>query len=70
MKITFLRDCKYEQNDKRNSREYKAGETYELPTDHAHRWLRRNAAVEFVEEAKPVKARPAEKLVPPKGETV
>ena len=68
MKITFLRDCKYEQNDKRNSREYRAGETYDVPTDHAQRWIRRQAAVEAKEEPK-LAAKPS-KLVPPKGEAV
>jgi hypothetical protein len=68
MKIKFLRDCKYPQNDPSQSRDYKAGEVYDLPRDHALRWIRRQAAIEFVEEPKPKRA--PEKLVPTKTESV
>ena len=57
MKIRFLRDCKYEQNDPKQSREYKAGEVHDVAADHAHRWIRRNAAVEVKAEKLP-KAEP------------
>lgn len=39
---------KYQQNNPENSREYKAGEVVDCAPDHAHRWIRRNAAVEFI----------------------
>jgi len=61
--VKFTKDVSYPQNDPKRSREYKAGETYDLDRDHAERWIRRNVAVEVVEEKKPAKAK-AEALVP------
>jgi hypothetical protein len=52
MKIKFLKDANYPQNDPENSRSYKAGETYDVPDDHGQRWIRRNAAVEVTKKAK------------------
>lgn len=60
MKIKFLRDCTYHQNDPDNSREYKAGETYEVLDDHGERWIRRGFAVQV---DKP-KGKAAEAMVP------
>lgn len=48
MRIKFLRDAKYVQNDPKLSREYKAGEEYDVADDHGGRWIRRQAAVEVV----------------------
>jgi len=56
MRIKFLRKCEYEQiiplgqpnagkRDPDRSKTYEAGEEYDMPDDHANRWLRRNAAV-------------------------
>ena len=56
MRIKFLKTCEYKQlvpeglpNEGQpcpeRSKTYKEGETYDLPEDHARRWLRRNAAV-------------------------
>ena len=56
MRVKFLKDCEYEQiiplgqpnagkRDPDRSKSYKAGEEYDMPDDHANRWLRRNAAV-------------------------
>lgn len=56
MKIKFLQDAKYPQNDPLQSREYKAGEVHDVPPDHARRWIRRNAAVEVDEPKKRGKA--------------
>lgn len=53
MKIKFLRDCKYPQNDPSQSRDYKAGETYEVEPSHGQRWINRGAAVEVTAKAKP-----------------
>ena len=64
MKIKFLKDCTYIQNDKSQSREYKEGEVYDLPSDHAQRWIRRNAAVEFVPEPPARPSRRTEAMVP------
>ena len=61
MKIKFLKDCAYLQNEKSQSREYKAGEVYEVSEDHGRRWLRRGFAVEVVAEPHEAKA---ESLVP------
>jgi hypothetical protein len=64
MKIKFLKDCKYEQNDAKNSREYKAGEVYDVDQDHARRWIRRQCAVEFVPEPPARPVRRPEAMVP------
>ncbi len=53
MKIKFLVKCSYPQNDPKQSREYAAGETYDVSDDHAMRWIRRRAAVEVVTEPEP-----------------
>jgi hypothetical protein len=45
MRIRFVRDCVYPQLDPAASRAYRAGQVYDLPDDHAQRWLRRGAAV-------------------------
>jgi len=56
MRIKFLRNAEYPQikpngePDPERSKSYKAGETYEVTEDHGRRWLRRNAAVEVVDE--------------------
>jgi hypothetical protein len=69
MKIKFLKTCKYDQNDKANSRLYEEGKVYDLAPDHARRWIRRQAAVEVVPELPAPKAK-VERLVPPRGESV
>lgn len=56
MKIRFLQDCKYPQNDASQSREYKSGEVHDLPADHANRWLRRGVAEEVKTEPKKAKS--------------
>jgi len=66
MRIKFLKDANYPQilpngqPDLERSKSYKAGEIYDLPDDHANRWLRRNAAVKVEDE--PAKSK--ESLVP------
>lgn len=55
---------KYPQNIPANSREYKAGELYDLPDDHARRWIRRGVAVEVTADDKPAKKSKAEAMVP------
>jgi hypothetical protein len=60
MKVKFLRDESYKQNDPEQSRQYKAGETYDLEDDHANRWIRRGSAV----EVKSGKASKTEAMVP------
>lgn len=58
MRIKFLKNADYPQikpngePDPERSKSYKAGETYDLPDDHANRWLRRNAAVKAEDEPK------------------
>ena len=58
MRIKFLKNADYPQikpngePDPERSKSYKAGETYDLPDDHANRWLRRNAAVKVEDEPK------------------
>lgn len=66
MRVRFLRDCHYPQNNAADSRTYKAGETYDLDRDHALRWIRRRAAEEVADEPKPkvVRGRTAEAMVP------
>lgn len=67
MRIKFLKDAFYPQVDKYGkpdpvrTKAYKAGEIYDLPADHANRWIRRNAAEEVAgDDGK----KPAQKLVP------
>jgi hypothetical protein len=69
MKVKFLRDESYKQNDPEQSKEYKAGETYDLDHDHAQRWLRRGSAVEVKPEAKhePKRAQAMVPHAPEKG---
>jgi hypothetical protein len=68
MRIKFLKNAEYPQikpngePDPERSKSYKAGEIYDLPDDHARRWLRRNAAIEVVDE--PAHKGKAESLVP------
>ena len=49
MKIRFNKSVSYPQLEKGASKTYTAGEVYDLPDDHANRWLRRGVAVEVVE---------------------
>lgn len=63
MKIKFLRNESYKQNDPEQSKEYKVGETYDLEDDHAQRWLRRGSAVEVKAESK-AETRKAQAMVP------
>lgn len=48
MRIKFIKDAKYTQNDPKLSREYKVGEEHDVSDDHGQRWIRRQAAVEVV----------------------
>jgi hypothetical protein len=66
MRIKFLRNAEYPQikpngePDPERSKSYKAGETYEVTDDHGNRWIRRNAAVLAVDEARKVKGEDAD----------
>jgi hypothetical protein len=46
MRIKFIKDATYEQLDKSKSREYKAGQEYDVADDHGARWVRRQIAFE------------------------
>jgi hypothetical protein len=56
MRIKFIKNATYEQNDKSQCREYVAGEEYDVADDHGKRWLRRQIAFEVPAKAKSVKA--------------
>lgn len=46
MRVKFHANARYIQNNARDSREYVAGQEYDLADDHAQRWIRRGLAVE------------------------
>lgn len=60
MKIKFLTDVCYPQNDPSQSRDHKAGDVYEGDADYCRRWIRRQVAVEVMPERK----RKPEAMVP------
>ena len=55
MKIKFNKNSSYKQNDESQSREYVAGEVYDVTDDHGQRWIRRGVAVEVRDEPKQAK---------------
>lgn len=61
MRVKFVRDAKYPQVPPNESKEYKAGQEYEVSDDHGHRWIRRGAAVEVKAKAQVVAAKLTEK---------
>jgi hypothetical protein len=46
MKLKFLKDAAYKQNEPSQSLEHKAGDVYEGSDDYCQRWIRRGVAVE------------------------
>ena len=57
MRIKFIKDATYDQLDKTKSREYKAGEEYDVSEDHGNRWIRRQLGFEVPKkraEPKPI----------------
>lgn len=46
MRVKFRVNAKYVQNNAADSREYVAGQEYDLADDHAQRWIRRGMAEE------------------------
>jgi hypothetical protein len=67
MRIKFIKDATYDQLDKSKSREYKAGEEYDVADDHGARWIRRQIAFEV--SKKRAEAKTVEPKEEPKAET-
>jgi len=68
MRVKFLVDSSYPQNDPARSRDYRAGQEYELDDDHARRWIRRQKAVEVPVRKVEAKAAKETGPVPPKSD--